>query len=81
MCDAMEDLNNNSVDPTAGKSPKKIKIEHPGCERTVSGRKTLLSKKPNKIYKVIVTYIPVTDEEARIKRSIIESILKKDHKK
>ena len=54
-----------------GKTEKTANIEHPECIRTVRSRKGGLSKKAEKSYKVTVTYIQLTDEEARIKRAII----------
>jgi hypothetical protein len=63
------------------KNTTKKNIEHPDCGVTVRDRKVLLSKKTEKTYKVTVTYIQITDEEAKIKRAIIESILKKSYKK
>ncbi|TCC94978.1 hypothetical protein [Pedobacter hiemivivus] len=56
---------------------KIIFIEHPECNRTIQGNKAILSKKSAKRYKVTVRYITVTSEEAKIKRAIIESIMKK----
>ncbi|MEE1946390.1 hypothetical protein VRU48_14800 [Pedobacter sp. KR3-3] len=58
-----------------------INKEHPAYELTDGSRKRRRSKKKGKVYRVIVTYIPVTTEEAKIKLAIIESILKKSCKK
>lgn len=55
----------------------KINSGHPDCDKTVQGGKTILSKKTEKTYKVTVTYVQLSDEEASIKRAIIESIMKK----
>lgn len=70
----MRDLNK---DISGGKTEEKISVEHSECEITVRKKKVLPSKKPEKIYKVTITYIHVTDEEAKIKRAIIESIIRK----
>ncbi|WP_288878901.1 hypothetical protein [Pedobacter panaciterrae] len=53
------------------------KARHPECHSTVQDKKTLCSKKTEKTYKVIVTYINISEEEAKVKRAIIESIIKK----
>lgn len=58
-----------------------VLIEHPESTRNIQGRKAVLSKKTEKSYRVTVRYIPVTAEEAKIKRAIIESIIKKGSKK
>lgn len=63
--------------PPLNEKEKIILIEHPECISTVQGRKAVLSKKAVKRYKVIVTYIPVTEEVGKIKRAIIENIMKK----
>lgn len=55
-------------------------IQHAECNRTFYTRKVQLSKKTEKNYTVTVTYIAVSEEEAKIKRAIIESIVKKPHK-
>ncbi|MBS7565582.1 hypothetical protein KHS38_14305 [Mucilaginibacter sp. Bleaf8] len=39
--------------------------------------KVIVPKEPVKRYRVTVHYLPVTEEEARIKKAIIESIMKK----
>lgn len=38
-------------------------------------------EKPEKVYKVEIIYNPITEEEARIKRAIIEGIIKKTYLK
>ena|GEM_PF-2941569 len=73
----MEDLNKNLKNSSGGKIEKKIKIQHPDSNKSTQGRKVSLSKKITKTYKVTVTYIQLTDEEAKMKRAIIESIIKK----
>ena len=76
----MENLNRNTKVSLSGKIIKKTKVEHPECKRISKDRKVVLSKKAEKTYKVTVTYIQISDEEARVKRSIIESIIKKGYK-
>lgn len=44
-------------------------------------RKCPKTKKAEKTYTVTITYIDITPEEAKIKRAIIESIMKKGYKK
>ena len=61
------------------KTGKKIKIEHPECKRTVQDKKVKLSKKTEKTYKVVVTYVQLPDDEARIKRAMLENILKQGY--
>jgi hypothetical protein len=39
--------------------------------------KIIIPKEPVKRYRVTVHYLPVTEEEAKIKKAIIESIMKK----
>lgn len=46
-----------------------------------SGRKVTLTKESVKRYRVTVIYVPVSDEEAKIKRAIIETIMKKTSQK
>lgn len=58
-----------------------VLIEHPECTRTIQGRKVVLSKKTGKSYRVTIQYIPVTAEEGKIKRAIIEGIMKKGYNK
>jgi hypothetical protein len=70
-----------SEDAFGDKTEQKINIEHPECGISVRDRKVSLSKKTEKNYKITVTYIRVTDEEAKIKRAIIESIAKKAFKR
>jgi len=76
----MENLNKNTKVSSPGKIIKKTKVEHPECDRVIKYRKAVLSKKTEKTYKVTVTYIEISDEEARIKRAIIENIIKKSYK-
>jgi len=73
-----ESHNKNTKDSLDGQS--KIHIEHPECNRTVQEGKVVLSKKAKKTYTVTVTYIQITEEEAKTKRAIIESIIKKSLK-
>lgn len=77
----MRDLSRKNNDSLDWKAEEKVLIEHPECKKTVRGKKVSLSKKAEKIYKVTVIYIQLTDEEIKIKRAIIESILKKGYKK
>lgn len=51
------------------------------CKRTMRDRKSRQSEKTEKTYKVIVTYIQLSEEEAAMKRSIVESILKQGSKR
>jgi hypothetical protein len=80
-CSMTNDSNQNIQDKLDKKTEESIKIEHPECKRSIQGKKAVLSKKAEKTYKVTVTYIHVTAEEAKMKRSIIESILKKSNTK
>ena len=43
--------------------------------------KRVKPEKPEKVYKVEIIYNPITEEEARIKRAIIEGIIKKTYLK
>lgn len=52
--------------------------EHKALARV---RKVTLTEESLKRYKVTVIYVPVSEEEARIKRAIIESIMRKPSKK
>ena len=56
---------------------KTTNIEHADCVRTFQSRKVVLSKKTEKVYSVTVKYIRVSDEDATMKRSIVQSIMKK----
>lgn len=76
----MERPNKNIKDKSAGKTGEVTKIKHPECNITIQERKVVISKKTEKTYKVTVRYIQMTDGEAKIKRAIIESILKKGYK-
>lgn len=50
-------------------------------DKGATGRKVTLTKESVKRYKVTVIYIPVSEEEAKIKRAIIETIMKKPPQK
>lgn len=52
-----------------------------GNKGMASGRKVTLTKESVKRYRVTVIYVPVSDEEAKIKRAIIETIMKKTSQK
>ncbi|SOD17653.1 hypothetical protein [Pedobacter xixiisoli] len=75
----MENLNKRMDVANSGGVIRKTKIEHPDCVRTSVSKKVVLSKKKEKMYKVTVTYVQVSDDEAKVKRSIIENIIKKGH--
>nr|WP_121271691.1 hypothetical protein [Pedobacter schmidteae] len=47
--------------------------------KTIQYQTAVADKKSEKIYTVTVEFLEVSDEEARIKRGIIESILKKEY--
>ncbi len=68
----METLNNCNIED--GNTPKQ-NLE------TITKKRKARSAKPEKVYKVIVVYSEITEEEARIKRSIIEGIIKKTYLK
>ncbi len=76
----MGNLIKNTLASYHGNVVRSYNVEHPECNRAIHAKKTVLSKKTEKNYKVTVTYIQVTDEEAKIKRAIIESIIKKGFK-
>jgi len=59
------------------KCDKKIDIKPSEYNRTFQDKKVLRSRKIEKTYKIIVTYINITEEEAKVKRAIVESIIKK----
>ncbi|SOD17793.1 hypothetical protein [Pedobacter xixiisoli] len=63
----METLDNSNLEDN--KAPKQ------NLEIATKKRKARPAK-PEKIYKVIVVYSEITEEEARIKRGIIEDIIK-----
>lgn len=65
------------MEKSTNKKDEKIKIEHSDCNKPIRKGKVSLSKKTEKTYTVTVTYIQVSDEEAKIKRALIESVLKK----
>ncbi|AOM80086.1 hypothetical protein [Pedobacter steynii] len=71
-------LGNEDDDKVLG---QKNDIEHPEFNITVLNRKAFLSRKAKKVYKTIITYVQLTDDEAKIKRAIIGSIIKKAYKK
>jgi len=77
----MRDFNKNTEDSLGCKTQHKFNIDPPECITSVQDRKVLPSEKTEKTYKVTVTYIQLTDEEVKIKRAIIESIIKKGYKK
>lgn len=52
-------------------------IQHPQSIIMAKARKVSKFKTEKKTYKVTVTYIEISEEEQRIKRSILEAILKK----
>lgn len=58
-----------------------INIRHSECNSPVQDRKSTSAQKTEKTYKVTVTYIQLSDEEAKIKRAIIESIMRKGYNK
>lgn len=58
-----------------------INVEHPECVMTFQEKKVVRSKKTEKTYTVIVTLVKLTDEDAKMKRGIVESIMKKGYKK
>ncbi|TKC12717.1 hypothetical protein FA048_03610 [Pedobacter polaris] len=68
----MENLIKYTIGSYHGKVVRTYDIEHPDCNRVIHAKKTVLSKKTEKNYKVTVTYIQVT--------AIIESIIKKGYK-
>lgn len=62
------------------KSPRdgeQRKAKHHGNKGMASGRKVTLTKESVKRYRVTLIYVPVSDEEAKMKRAIIETIMKK----
>ncbi len=50
-------------------------------KRINNGRKVTVTKESVKRYKVIVQYVQVTDEEAKIKKATIERIMRKHFSK
>ncbi|XHR94317.1 hypothetical protein ACFJIV_29205 [Mucilaginibacter sp. UC70_90] len=76
----MRDFDKKTKSSLVGIEKKKINIER-YANQDVRNKKILLSKKPEKTYKVTITYIQLTDEEAKTKLAIVESILKKVHGK
>lgn len=69
----------NKTDGLPNKIVKSIKIEHSGCNRAVRDGKVVLSKASEKTYTVTVTYIQISDEEAKSKRAQIEGILRRGY--
>lgn len=57
------------------------KANYQDNKKVTFGRKVSLTKESVKRYRVTLEYIEVTDEERRIKRGIIENIMKKPIKK
>jgi hypothetical protein len=47
-------------------------------KQMTQGRKVVLTRGSTKRHRVVVNYIPVTEEEAKMKRAIIEDIMKKN---
>ena len=58
-----------------------ISNEQAHADKLKNRRRRGKGKIPPKQYKVIVIYSPLTEEEARIKRAIIEGIIKKGYLK
>jgi len=53
----------------------------PADGKSVQGRKVIISKKSVQRYRVTVQYIHISGEEGKIKRAIIESIMRKGYNK
>jgi len=66
---------------TSPEDGEKKQTQYYGNKGMATGRKVTLTKESVKRYKVTVIYIPVSEEEAKIKRAIIESIMKKPSQK
>lgn len=77
----MEDFNKEKADCIGREIEKQINIEYPECIRADQGRKGSASTKAKKTYKVVVTYIPISEEEAKTKLSIIENIIRRGYYK
>ncbi len=75
----MENLNKNSNFQSRGKLVKTYKVAHPCCNRTFQERTVKISKNKEKTYRVSVTYIEISKQDAQTKRAVIENILKKGH--
>jgi len=76
----MENLSRNTHGALPGRITKRTKIEHTDCKIVKKDKKVVLSKKTEKTYRVTVTYVQISDDEARMKRSIIENIIKKGYR-
>ncbi|WP_158796405.1 hypothetical protein [Pedobacter sp. L105] len=77
----MSYVSKNNNDPIVKKDGYEVNIEHPKSNEIFKEKIKSPCKKSQKTYTVTVTYIQLTDEEAKIKRAIIESILKKGFRK
>lgn len=66
---------------TSPEDGEKQQTQYHGNKGMAIGRKVTLTKESVKRYKVTVIYIPVSEEQAKIKRAIIETIMKKPSQK
>lgn len=66
---------------TSPEDGEKKQTQYHGNKWMATGRRVTLTRESVKRYKVTVIYIPVSEEEAKIKRAIIESIMKKPSQK
>jgi len=66
---------------TSPEDGEKKQNQYNGNKGMATGRKVKLTKESVKRYKVTVIYIPVSEEEAKVKRAIIETIMKKPFQK
>jgi hypothetical protein len=76
----MSHLNKSAIDSFDRNETKHAHAEFNESNAKFCQSKVLSSKTPHKIYKVTITFIQISEEDAKIKRSIVENIMKKNYK-
>ncbi len=76
----MSHLNKSIIDSFDNNGTKYAHAEANESDAKVYQSKVPSSKTPHKIYKVTITFIQISEEDAKIKRSIVENIMKKNYK-
>lgn len=70
---------NDQIDPS--RKEEEEQMSPLDSKRINNGRKVTVTKESVKRYKVIVQYVQVTEEEAKIKKATIERIMRKHFSK
>jgi len=74
----MENTSEINDTPREG-SDLTIRTDHPKYDKVIQYKKAFGKGKNQKIYTITVLYVKISEEEAKTKRSLIESIIRKGY--